>query len=138
MFLGLLVVIAVSALETIVGTIGGSFSEKYIEGLGPMLLSILFISFILINIPGMGVALADKLIGGGGGDEFQKKVTKFVIQTAKKIGAGALGAVTSNVSTAITNTMEKYEASREALDTIKNIQSKISNKANSLAGYNDD
>ncbi len=138
LFLGLLVVIAVSALETIVGTIGGSFSEKYIEGLGPMLLSILFISFILINIPGMGVALADKLIGGGGGDEFQKKVTKFVIQTAKKIGAGALGAVTSNVSTAITNTMEKYEASREALDTIKDIQSKISNKANSLAGYNDD
>lgn len=138
LFLGLLVVISVSALENIIGTIGGSFSETYIEGRGPMLMSILFISFILVNIPGMGVALADKFIGGGGGDEFQKKITKFVMQTAKKLGAAVLGSVTSNVSKAITNTMEKYESTREILDTAKNIQSKLSDKANSLAGYNDD
>ena len=138
LFLGLLVVIAVSALESIVGTIGHLFKEMYIEGMGPLLLSILFISFIFVNIPGMGVALADKFIGGGGGDEFQKKITKFVIQTAKKAASAALGAVTSNASKAITSTLEKYEASREALDTAKQVHNKISSKLNSLAGYNDD
>lgn len=138
LFLGLLVVISVSALESIVGTIGGSFSEATIEGRSPMFLSILFISFILVNIPGMGVALADKLVGGGGGDEFQKKITKFVMQTAKAAGAAILGSITSNVSKAITDTMEKYEATREVLDTAKNIKQKFSDKANSLAGYNDD
>lgn len=138
MFMGLLVVTSVMTLENIIGAVGTSFTERTIVGLGPRLLSILFVAFIFVNIPGMAVALADKFIGGGGGDEFQKKITKFVIQTAKKIGAAALGSVTSHVSKAITDTMEKHEVSREALDTIKNIQNKISSKANSLAGYNDD
>ncbi|MCM1323641.1 MAG: hypothetical protein NC218_05725 [Acetobacter sp.] len=138
MFMGLLVVTAVMTLEKIIGTIGPTFMEATIVGLGPRVLSILFIAFILINIPGMAVALADKFIGGGGGDAFQKKITKFVMETAKRIGAAALGSVTSKASNIITSTLEKYEKTREGLDTARRISDKVSSKANSLAGYNND
>lgn len=138
MFLGLLVVIAVGTLESIIGAIGGDFSEVNIEGGGPMMLSILFISFLLVNIPGMGVALADRFIGGGGSDEFQKKITKFVVRTAKKLGAAALGSVTSKASQLFTDTAEKYQISKEALDTAKHVKDNVTSKINSLAGYNDD
>lgn len=137
-FLGLLVVIAVGALEQIINAIGGDFNEYNIEGFGPMMLSVLFISFLLVNIPGLGVVLADKLIGGGGGDEFQKKITKFVMNTAKKAGAAILGSVTSNTSKLFTDTLEKYETSREALDTARKIKNDMTSKLNQLAGYDDD
>lgn len=138
MFLGLLVVIAISALEAIVNTIGNEFKEEYFLGFGPMMLSILFIAFLLVNIPGMGVALADKFIGGGGGDEFQKKISKFVMTAAKKMGAAVLGGATSGVSQVVTDLADKYEVTREAVSTAKHVQQNISSKLNQLAGYDDD
>lgn len=138
LFLGLLVTISVSALEIIVGTIGSSFDEANVEGFGPMLLSVLFISFLIVNIPGMGVALADKFIGGGGSDEFQKKVSKFVMMAAKKAAAATLGALTDGSTSPVTTTLERYEAYREVVDTAKKVQSSVSSKMNELAGGGDE
>ncbi len=140
MFLGVLVSISVGALEYILRTFSnnGDFKEENLIGQGPILLSLLLISTLLINIPGMGVALADKFIGGGGGLEFQKQVSKFVINSAKRAGAAILGGITAGATKTITTTLEKYEASREALDSIKQVKGKINNKLDKLAGYNDD
>lgn len=138
MFMALLITLAVGAMEYIVGQMGGNFSQTSIEGMGPMLLALFMLALLLVNIPGMGVALADRFIGGGGGLEFQKKISKFVINLAKKTAAKILSSISSSATQSITDAMEKYEKVREVFDTMKQIKNKTSSQINSLAGYNDD
>ena len=73
LFLGILVSLSVGSLEYILETFAqnDAFTEANLVGQGPVLLSLLLIATLLINIPGMGVALADKFIGGGRGLEFK-------------------------------------------------------------------
>jgi len=96
------------------------------------------ISMLLLNIPGLGVGIADKFVGGGGDMEFQKKISKFVENTGKKIRDKALSSLTYGLSSAITTPLEKYEQTREKVDTIKQTASKIQSRLDSLAGYDDD
>jgi hypothetical protein len=96
------------------------------------------ISMLLLNIPGLGVAIADKFVGGGGDMEFQKKVSKFVEKAAKQLRDKALSSLTYGVSSAITTPLEKYEATREKADSIKQTANKVQSKLDSLAGYDDD
>ncbi len=134
LFMGTLICIAIGALETTLDNFeaAGAYKNENMSNPGPVMLSLLLISFLLINIPGLGVVMADKFIGGGRGMEFQKQVTKFAMNTAKRAGAAILSAVSGAVTSTITNTMEKYEKSREVLDTVRQAK----NKLNSLAGYN--
>lgn len=140
LFIGLLVSIGVGALENLVKLLnsGGYFTEENMEGAGPMLLAMILITILFINIPGLGVALADKFVEGGGGLEFQKKVSKFVINLVKKAGASILSTVTSGATNTITDALEKHQATREAMDNLKQMKSKVSDSLNSLAGYNND
>ena len=140
LFLGILVSLSVGSLEYILETFAqnDAFTEANLVGQGPVLLSLLLIATLLINIPGMGVALADKFIGGGRGLEFQKQVSKFVVNTAKRAGAAILGGITAGATKTITTTLEKYEGTREALDSIKQVKNKVNDKLNTMAGYNDD
>ena len=139
LFIGILICIAIGALETTLGNFEAShsFDSTKVSNPGPVMLSLLLISFLLINIPGLGVVMADKFIGGGRGLEFQKQVTQFVMNTAKRAGAAILAGVSGGATSTITTTMEKYEKSREALDSIKQAKSKTSSAINSLAGYNE-
>ena len=98
----------------------------------------LMISLLLINIPGLGVVLADKLVGGGGDLNFQKKISKFVINSAKAAGAAVIASLTEGATSSLTTALEKYERTREFVDTIKQVKNKVSSKLNDIAGYNDD
>lgn len=140
LFLGTLIAISVSSLEFILETFADKefFTETSLAGQGPVLLSLWLIAVLIINIPGLACTLADKFIGGGRGLEFQKQVSQFAINTAKRAGAAILGSVTAGATRTITNTLEKYQGTREALDSVKTIKSKINSKINSMAGYNDD
>lgn len=140
LFLGILVSLSVGSLEYILETFAqnDAFTEANLVGQGPVLLSLLLIATLLINIPGLGVALANKFIGGGNGLEFQKQVSKFVVNTAKRAGAAILGGITAGATKTITTTLEKYEGTREALDSIKQVKNKVNDKLNTMAGYNDD
>ena len=138
MFLGLLVGLAVNSLEIIMSHVGPQISAGKLDNGSPVLLSMLMISMLLLNIPGLGVALADKFIEGGGDIEFQKKISKFVMDVAKKAAAAALGAITSGATQPITEGLEKYEKTREIADSIKQKANAINNKLNEIAGYNDD
>lgn len=138
MFLGLLVGLAVNSLEIIMSHVGPLISAGKLDNGSPVLLSMLMISMLLLNIPGLGVALADKFIEGGGDIEFQKKISKFVIDVGKKAAAAALGAITSGATQPITEGLEKYEKTREIADSIKQKANAINNKLNEIAGYNDD
>lgn len=141
MFMALLVSLIVKTLEYLVIQYQDDFSPEGIEGFGTGLLAMILISFLLINIPGFAVALADKFIGGGGGLEFQKKISEFIVNSLKKIGASAIGGITSGATNVITKTMEKYEASRRVLDNVRQVRNATNsmvNKLHSLAGHNDD
>lgn len=140
LFMGILITVAVSSLEFIFTTYSqqGVFKEETFAGQGPVLLSLVLISVLLFDIPPLASALADKFIGGGQGFEFQKQVSKFAVNTAKRAGAAALGAVTAGATKVVTDGLEKYEVTREALDKVKNLKSNINSKINTMAGYNDD
>ena len=138
LFLGLLIALATRSLDIIMGNIGPKISAGTLENGDPVLLSMLMISLLVLNIPGLGVALADKFVEGGGSILFQKKISKFVIDTAKKAGAAIINAVTSGATSAITESLEKYETTREILDSAKQKANAINNKLNEIAGYNDD
>ena len=138
LFMGTLICIAIGALETTLSLYAGngSISVSNLAGQGPVLLSLLLISTLLINIPGMGVALADKFIGGGLGLEFQKQVSQFVMNTAKRAGAAILGGVTAGATSTITGTLEKYQLTREALDSVRQARNSANTALNKLAGDN--
>ena len=136
LFLGLLISISILALESILmDMIAGNYlDEEHMSGRGPMFLALLLISTLLINIPAMGAALADKFIEGGRGMEFQEKVSQFVATNVKRLGAAALSGITAGATSSINMVAEKYEVSRKALDRVKHLK----DKASDLAGYNDE
>lgn len=138
MFLAILVSLAVASLEKLLGSLNEQFTSENIEGLGPILLAIFLLSTLFINIPGMGVALADKFIGGGQGAEFQKKISQFVMNALKKAAAYVASGSTSGATETITDMLEKYENVRSKMDNIKQMSNKLSSKLNSLAGYDQD
>ena len=138
LFIGLLVCLAVNSLEIIMVNIGPQLNNDELKTPGPLLMGMFMISLLLFNIPALGVSLADKFIGGGAGDEFQKKVSRFVVNLAKKAAMAAVAYFTGGISSGATAVLQKYEKSREALDDIKQTTGKIKDKLNSLAGYNDD
>lgn len=142
LFLGLLISVSINALQSVIsgisGATGGEFTSEHVAGRGPVLLSVLLIATLLVNIPGMAVALSDKFIGGGGGLEFQKQISRFVFTTARKIGAQVASYFTAGAANMVNEGLEKYEKSRAIKDRIKTTKAAFSDKLNSLAGYNDD
>lgn len=141
MFMGLLVSITVLSLEYIVHEYQGDFTPDGIEGFGTGLMAMILISFLLINIPGFAVALTDKFIGGGCGLEFQQKISEFIMNSLKRLGAKAIDSITSGSTSIITTTMEKYEQTRKILDNVKQVKNSANhmvNQIHSLAGHNDD
>jgi hypothetical protein len=140
MFMGLLVAVATKALETMVKKYeaADALNETGMEGMSFELLGILMIALLLINVPAMAVALADKFIEGGGGQEFQKRVTQFVMNTMKKMGKSVIDSISSSATNAVTTGMEKYEKVREATDNIKQAKQSAAEIYNNFAGYNND
>lgn len=138
LFLAILIGASIKAITFIFNDYSSSLTKENVEGMGPVLLSMFMLSLLFINIPDMAVSLANKFIGGGGTDAFQKKVSKFIIRVVKKTASVALSAVTQGATDNITKSLEKYESLREAIDTVKQKKNALSNSLNSLAGYNDD
>lgn len=136
LFLAILVSLAMAALEKLLGEFQSLFTAENIEGLGPILLSMFLLAALFINIPGMGVALADKFIGGGQGDEFQKQVSRFVMNAMKKAAASVTGGTTAGATQAVTTILEKYEKTRAFEDNLKQTTNKANSVLDSLAGYN--
>lgn len=140
MFLALLISICISAMLTIMTNVeaAGGFKQENIEGMGPYLLTILLVATLIVNIPGIAVALADKFVGGGGGFEFQKKISKFVFTVARRAAATVLSYITDGASKEINEGLEQYEKYRNIKEKIKTTRDAFSERLNSLAGYNDD
>ena len=139
LFLGLLISVSINALQAVIlGTGAGGFTSENFAGRGPVLLSVLLIATLLVNIPGIAVALADKFIGGGGGLEFQKQISRFVSIAARRVGAAVVSYFTAGIASEINEGLEQYEKVRNIKERIKQTKEAFNEKLNSLAGYNDD
>ncbi|MBR5154571.1 MAG: hypothetical protein IKW58_02485 [Alphaproteobacteria bacterium] len=138
LFIGLLVGLAVNALEIIIGSIGPTLEEGKLDSFAPELMAMLMISLLLFSIPGLGVKLADTFIGGGGGPDFHKKISRFIIDSSKKAGAAVLAYISGGATSTITSALDKYEKTRSAADSVRQTAHKLNEKLNSLAGYNDE
>ena len=135
LFLGLLISASVGAMEAIINR---TYGYEDFEGLGIALLVICMIALLLVRTPALGVSLADKFIGGGGGMPFQAKVTKFVMNSIKKAGAAAMASVSAGTSSLITKSMEKHEITREMLTSIREKNKSLNNALGTLGGKDDD
>lgn len=138
MFLAILISLAIAALEQLFTEFAGNLMAENIEGMGPILLAIFLLSALFINIPALGVALANKFIGGGQNIEFQKMVSQFAMRAMKKAASSVLGGATAGATDAITTVMDKYEKTRAAHDRVKQMSGKVNSKLDALAGYNKD
>ncbi len=136
LFMGLLVSICVGTLQQILRYIGPQLDAGNTDGMGPVMMAILMIAILLFNVPGFAISLADKFVEGGGSTEAMKKISKFVIDLAKKVGYAALSYVTQGATQEVTDALQEYERIREIHDTAKQKLSQVRNKLNDIAGYN--
>jgi len=135
-FMALLVNICATAIEKIFDTI--KITSSGIAAKDTSLFTIFLVALLMVNIPGFAVVLANKFVGGGNGQEFNEKISKFLINTLKKTAGAALNSITSGAATIATTTAQKYDESRQALDHLKQAKHSAQSVLNSLAGYNDD
>ena len=136
-FMGLLVSIIVGTLQELMRHLGPSLDTGNTQGLGPVMMALLMISILLYNIPGLAVSLADKFFQGGGSADAMKKISKFVVTLAKKVGYAVLGSATQGATTELTDSVEKAEELYEAYDNMKQMKNKVTQKINEIAGRNE-
>jgi len=135
-FMALLVNICTSSIEKIIATL--NITSMGIAAKDTTLFAIILVALLMVNIPGFAVLLANKFIGGGNGQEFNEKISKFLVNVLKKTAGAALNSVTSGAATIATTTMQKYDESRQALDHVKQAKHGAQSVINDLAGYLDD
>jgi hypothetical protein len=132
MFMALLISIVISSLEAIYGTL--TLNTSTLEGLSPELLSLVLIGLLILNTPGLAVALTDKFIGGGGTSKLQEKISKFVMRLVRSAAAIAMNSTTGGATGKLNDMLDKYEKVRDAKDAVK----RASDTVSSLAGGGDD
>jgi hypothetical protein len=132
MFMALLISIVMSSLEAIYGTL--TLNTSTLEGLSPELLSLVLIGLLILNTPGLAVALTDKFIGGGGTSKLQEKISKFVMRLVRSAAAIAMDSTTGGATSKLNDMLDKYEKVRDAKDAVK----RASDTVSSLAGGGDD
>ena len=131
MCIAIIATMSMVAMQYIISDNAAAFGDKetYKE-FGVIPLSLLLVSFLILKSSGIAVALADSLIGGGGGNNFQKKIGKLAAFMAKK----ALVFITGAAGKVVTNVIEKHEKLKEIRDNIKEMRRKSNNFLNRLSG----
>ncbi len=131
MCIAIIATMAMLAMQYLINDNAANFGDSgmYLE-FGPVPLSILLISFLILKSSGIAVALAGSLVGGGGGTNFQKKIAKLAAFAAKKL----FTFITSGAGKVVTSVIDKHEKLREARDKVKKARQKVESTLNRLAG----
>ena len=122
-FIAILIAMALLAMQYILVDNAVLFGkrENYTE-FGVMPLSLILISFLVLKSIGIAVSLADSLVGGAGGTDFQKKIAKFAAWMAKK------------VFSAVTGGFGKLIADNPAVQKMKETREKVQERIKQMAG----
>lgn len=91
-----------------------------------VLVALILVSFLVMKSAGLAVSMANSLVGGDGGTDFQKKIGKLAAWVGKKL----IAAISFGAGKAITAVIDQIEALRKA----KEAGSKTGGFLNKLAG----
>lgn len=131
MCLAIIASMAMLAMQYMINDNSGNFgNQDMYKEFGPVPLSVLLISFLILKSSGIAVALAGSIVGGGGNTNFQKKIGKLAAFAAKKVFAF----ITSGAGKVVTNIIDKNEKLREARKKAQEIKQKVNGAVNRLAG----
>ena len=133
MCIAIIATMAMLAMQYLVNDNATNFGDQdmYRE-FGPVPLSILLISFLILKSLGLAVSLAGSLVGGGGDANFQKKIGKLAAWVGKKI----LIFMTGAAGKAFTGVIEKNERLREIRNKVNEMNQKKNGFLNRISGRN--
>lgn len=133
MCIAIIATMAMLAMQYLVNDNAANFGDQdmYRE-FGPVPLSILLISFLILKSLGLAVSLAGSLVGGGGDANFQKKIGKLAAWVGKKI----LVFMTGAAGKAFTGVIEKNERLREIRNKVNEMNQKKNGFLNRISGRN--
>lgn len=108
-------------------------SSANYEHFSTVSLAMIFMGFVILKTSTMAVSLSNKVTGGGGSANFQKKVQQLVGTVAKKLLSFAtIGA--GKIATHVIDHFEKLRTIREKYQKAQNKIRKIQKKMNHWAG----
>ncbi len=131
MCIAVIITMAMLAMQTIIKDNYEFLGDKQAyQEFGVVMLSMILIAFLILKSIGLAVSLADSLVGGGGGTNFQKKIAKLAAWTAKKI----FTLVSMGAGKAFTTVIDKVQKLKEARQKIQKTRRLMRAKLNALAG----
>jgi len=89
---------------------------------GVIPLSLILIGFLILKSTGIAVALADTMVGGGGGTKFQEKIAKLAVWAGKKVLSWATGG------------LSKIALENPVIEKMVEMRKKSQKKINEMAG----
>jgi hypothetical protein len=118
-FIAILIGMALLAMQYILIDNADLFGtrEHYTE-FGIIPLSLILIAFLVLKSIAIAVALADSIVGGRAGTDFQKKIAKFAAWVGKKIFSAVTGGVGKVFlrSKAVQRARDARDRAKEKLD----------------------
>ena len=120
MCIAVIATMAMLAMQTIIKDNYALGDKQAYQDFGVIMLSMVLIAFLVLKSVGLAVSLADTLVGGGGGTNFQKKIAKLAAWTAKLL----FNAVTAGAGKTITSVIDRIEKLREIREKIKRARDK--------------
>ena len=131
MCIAIIATMAMLAMQTIIKDNYEFLGDKQAyQEFGVVMLSMVLIAFLVLKSIGLAVSLADSIVGGGGGTNFQKKIAKLAAWTAKKLFL----VVSAGAGKVLTSVVDRVRVLREAREKIQKTQQKISGFMNKISG----
>lgn len=122
-FIAILIAMSLLAMQYILTDNADLFGTRaHYSEFGVMPLSLILIAFLILKSIGIAVSLADAIVGGGAGTDFQKKIAAFAAWTGKKIFS------------ALTGGLGKVLLKNPTVQKMKEARDRTKEKLNKMAG----
>lgn len=134
--LGIIVSMTILAMQKLLTQNGIGLADKsQYENFGTTALALIFMGFLIVKATGMSVELSDKITGGGGKANMQRKIQQLVAMAAKwgfHIISGGTGKIATSIidhveslrkaRAKVQKAMDKVQKARGNLDKLRGIK----------------
>lgn len=127
MCIAIVTTMAMLAMQTIINDNYDYLGDKQAyQEFGIIMLCMILIAFLVLKSIGLAVSMANSLVKGAGGTDFQKKIAKLAAWAGKKL----LGFVTGGIGSGLAKMAEKSPTAQAAKDKAQS----VGNFLNKMAG----
>lgn len=128
MCLAVMMTMAMLAMQVVIQQNSEELGDKgKYQEFSIIMIAMIMMGFLVLKSCGLAVAMADSLVGGGGGTDFQKKIAKLAAWTAKKL-AVAVSAGTGKVFTSVLDRFEKLRDIKEKAQKARKVMQKLAGR----------